>query len=740
MKMISNMKTKEKIILFISIFFLVTIMGIGISFAYYTAVVLNGESKSSIISQSGNLEITYVDGEKQILGVSVFPGWHDSKTFTVKNTGDNATTYSIKVTNITNTFTIANSISLSLESSDGGKNMGKRTLPRNEATIVKYVSIDAGDTHTYTVTTYYNNLDIDQSADKGKRFSYTIEVGASVGTNDTLIAQIDTNSSTAKVFNGPITKEQVESITFKDTNKVPSNAVASWDVSKAQNGSIMAYTLNEDSDDLYELYIGQEGGVTLGQDASYMFGYYSSLSSMDLTYLDTSNVTNMYGMFYNSSATTLDLSSFDTSNVTNMYGMFNGSKATSLDLSSFDTSKVTNMSFMFYKSAATEIKRLNNFNTSKVTDMSGMFGYSKLTTLDLSSFDTSNVKNMFYMFFYSVATKIKGLNNFNTSKVTNMFGMFFGTKATSLDLSSFDTSNVTNMKQMFYMSVATEIKGLNDFNTSEVTNMGGMFGYSKLTCLDLSSFDTSKVTNMYQMFYNSAATEIKGLNNFNTSKVTDMSYMFGHIKLTTLDLSSFDTSNVTNMSGMFDNSAATEIKGLNNFSTNKVTNMSFMFRISKLTTLDLSGFDTSNVTNMSRMFSNSKSTNIVLSSWDTSKVTDMSFMFYSLSTTNVTGLDKLNTSSVTNMSYMFYEYPGEFIELLSFNTSKVTDMSYMFGRSKLDYIDLSSFDTTNVTNMTNMFQQVSLITGYARTSADAAKFNDRTVTGTATTNLFTVKN
>ena len=485
MKMISNMKPKEKIILFISIFFLVTIMGIGISFAYYTAVVLNGESKSSIISQSGNLEITYVDGEKQILGVSVFPGWHDSKTFTVKNTGDNATTYSIKVTNITNTFTIANSISLSLESSDGGKNMGKRTLPRNEATIVKYVSIDVGDMHTYTVTTYYNNLDIDQSADKGKSFSYTIEVGASVGTNDTLIAQNDTNSSTAKVFNGPITKEQVESITFKDTNKVPSNAVASWDVSKAQNGSIMAYTLNEDSDDLYELYIGQEGGVTLGEDASYMFGYYSSLSSMDLTYLDTSNVTNMYRMFYNSSATTLDLSSFDTSNVTNMSWMFNDSKATSLDLS---------------------------------------------------------------------------------------------------------------------------------------------------------SFDTSNVTNMYSMFYNSSAT------------------------------------------------------------------------------------------------------NIVLSGWDTSKVTNMRSMFSSLSTTNVTGLDKLNTSSVTNMSYMFYEYPGESIELLSFNTSKVTDMSYMFGLSKLDYIDLSSFDTTNVTNMTNMFKQVSLITGYARTSADAAKFNDRTVTGTATTNLFTVKN
>ena len=715
MKMISNMKTKEKIILFISIFFLVTIMGIGISFAYYTAVVLNGESKSSIISQSGNLEITYVDGEKQILGVSVFPGWHDSKTFTVKNTGDNATTYSIKVTNITNTFTIANSISLSLESSDGGKNMGKRTLPRNEATIVKYVSIDAGDTHTYTVTTYYNNLDIDQSADKGKRFSYTIEVGASVGTNDTLIAQNDTYSSTAKVFNGPITKEQVESIKFKDTNKVPSNAVASWDVSKAQNGSIMAYTLNEDSDDLYELYIGQEGGVTLSEDASYIFGYYSSLSSMDLTYLDTSNVASMHGMFYNSSATTLDLSSFDTSNV-------------------------TNMSWMFYKSVATEIKGLNNFSTSKATDMSKMFSDSKATSLDLSSFDTSNVTNMSWMFYKSVATKIKGLNNFSTSKVTDMSRMFSESKLTTLDLSSFDTSNVTNMSWMFYKSVATEIKGLNNFSTSKVTDMSYMFGLSKLTTLDLSIFDTSNVTNMDSMFFNSAATEIKGLNNFSTSKVTDMSKIFGYSKLTTLDLSSFDTSNVTNMYQMFYNSAATEIKGLNNFSTSKVTDMSRMFSESKLTTLDLSSFDTSNVTNMSWVFSNSKATNIVLSGWDTSKVTNMSRMFSSLSTTNVTGLDKLNTSSVTNMSYMFYKYPGEFIELLSFNTSKVTDMSYMFGRSKLDYIDLSSFDTTNVTNMTNMFQQVSLITGYARTSADAAKFNDRTVTGTATTNLFTVKN
>ncbi|MDY3026021.1 MAG: BspA family leucine-rich repeat surface protein, partial [Candidatus Faecivicinus sp.] len=49
-----------------------------------------------------------------------------------------------------------------------------------------------------------------------------------------------------------------------------------------------------------------------------------------------------------SSLTSLDVSGFDTSNVTIMSWMFAGcSSLTSLDVSSFDTSKVTNMWWMF---------------------------------------------------------------------------------------------------------------------------------------------------------------------------------------------------------------------------------------------------------------------------------------------------------------------------------------------------------------------------------------------------------
>ena len=66
--------------------------------------------------------------------------------------------------------------------------------------------------------------------------------------------------------------------------------------------------------------------------------------------LNTSEVTDMSGMFCGSSSLTeLDLTNFDTSNVTDMHYMFFGcSSLTELDLTKFNTRKVTDMSDMFY--------------------------------------------------------------------------------------------------------------------------------------------------------------------------------------------------------------------------------------------------------------------------------------------------------------------------------------------------------------------------------------------------------
>ena len=77
----------------------------------------------------------------------------------------------------------------------------------------------------------------------------------------------------------------------------------------------------------------------------------------------------------------------DTSQVTNIIGMFqNCSNLATLDLSSFNTSKVTNIGHMFSNCSSLTTLDLSNFNTRKVTNMNYMFGgCSKLNKLYLSS-------------------------------------------------------------------------------------------------------------------------------------------------------------------------------------------------------------------------------------------------------------------------------------------------------------------------------------------------------------------
>ena len=187
---------------------------------------------------------------------------------------------------------------------------------------------------------------------------------------------------------------------------------------------------------------------------SYMFNGCTSLTSLNLSNLNTSQVTNMSFMFNSCpKLTSLDMSNFDTSQVTNMANMFNScNKLTSLDLSNFDTSKVASMNSMFAGCSSLTSLDVSNFNTSQVTNMSATFGNcSSLTSLDLSNFDTSKVTDMSFMFRFSSSLISLDLSNWNTNKLTNMANMFDGcTSLVSLDLSNFDTDKVTNMNWAFY--------------------------------------------------------------------------------------------------------------------------------------------------------------------------------------------------------------------------------------------------------------------------------------------------
>ena len=234
--------------------------------------------------------------------------------------------------------------------------------------------------------------------------------------------------------------KKITSIITKNDNIVPATAVESWDISEAGDGSVMAYVektgeVLEPAPSNAKIYSNDEKVNDMSKPI-----YATPLSETNTTYAYKLTIggkdgiianESMIGYFYEfTNMTSIDLSVLDTSEVTNMSNMFSACiSLTSLDVSNFDTSKVIDMSDMFRRADfdSMHIEKINvsNFDTSKVIDMSDMFaGCSSLTSLDVSNFDTSKVINMSDMF----------------SECSSL---------TSLDLSSFDTSKVTTMNWIF---------------------------------------------------------------------------------------------------------------------------------------------------------------------------------------------------------------------------------------------------------------------------------------------------
>ena len=299
-----------------------------------------------------------------------------------------------------------------------------------------------------------------------------------------------------------------------------------------------------------------DGGIS-PVSCSYWFNGCSKMSSCDVSKLDTSNVTTMYGMFRDcKSLATLDVSHFDTSQVTSMSAMFQGcSKLATLDVSRFDTSNATDMSYMFYGCSSLATLDVSGFDTSKVLSMSNMFRDCKsLATLDVSHFDTSQVTSMSWMFFNCAALATLDVSHFDTSKVTSTYRMFSNCSSlATLDVSAWDTSSVTNMSYMFIRCSKLATLDVSRFDTSNATDMTEMFdGCSALASLDVSAWDTSRVTNMSYMFINCSKLATLDVSRFDTSKVTKMTQMFQNCSsLASLDVSAWDTSRVTDMSYMF---------------------------------------------------------------------------------------------------------------------------------------------------------------------------------------------
>lgn len=307
-------------------------------------------------------------------------------------------------------------------------------------------------------------------------------------------------------------------------------------------------------------YYSEAKKIYLNSNSSNMFSNFGNDIGEDITeffkLVDSSKLTNMHRMFYYALIDNLDLSSLNTSNVTDMSETFSGCLfMKTLDISKFNTSNVTNMYQMFNKCEDLHILDLSSFNTSKVENMNGMFvGCEGLWNLDLSNFDTRKVIDMGNLFANCRGLSSVIISSFDTSNVLYMNAMFsYCERLTKLDVSNFNTSKVKSTQAMFQACSKLTSLDVSNFDTSNVTTMGWMFdNCSSLISLDLTSFNTSKVTKMFAMFANCSRLNQVDLSSFDTSKVTDMAHMFSSCSyLTKIIVINFDTSSVRESYYMF---------------------------------------------------------------------------------------------------------------------------------------------------------------------------------------------
>ena len=462
-----NRKTLIVSLLIIAGTFILT----GVSYAYFTAIAVSDEQ----VVKSGTLELTYHTG-KDIQATNIIPTEEEDAyvhQFTVENTGTLDAHYNISFTDITLTKkgmdTYSNNLKWTLYQADEDYTEGTLVKSGSFSSTSGYLSGDnefviktnmilaPTEKQSYILKVWLQETGKPQNEDQGLSLAMKMQV-------DTLEKQEPTSKvSVMRERNNPTSSEtfyqykgSISKVVFQNKME-PIDTELSWDVSENNDGNCMAYLVeNEEGsfippelppdmgemqfpETTYTLYIQGNDVIYLSCGFALLFLVDSESMTSTLTmvegleYVDTSQVTNMMGMFYGCVfLANLDLSSFDTSQVTDMSGMFSECYSlTSLDLSNFDTSQVTDMNTMFGGCSSLTSLNLSNFDTSQVTDMNSMFwACSSLTSLNLSNFDTSQVTDMSNMFDSCNSLTELDLRNATFTSVINDVVMFYSVPST----------------------------------------------------------------------------------------------------------------------------------------------------------------------------------------------------------------------------------------------------------------------------------------------------------------------
>ncbi|MGX2983536.1 BspA family leucine-rich repeat surface protein [Helicobacter sp. 23-1045] len=344
----------------------------------------------------------------------------------------------------------------------------------------------------------------------------------------------------------------------------------------------------------------------------------------------------------------------------------------SIYLGDIDTSNITDMEGLFYyrkyylgyQSERRDFSGIETWDTSNVVTMSLMFSGNKHFNHNINSWNVSRVVDMQQM-FSSAESFNQPLNNWNISNVVNMCYMFSGAKSFNQPLDNWDTSNVKIMGSMFYDAKSFN-QNLDLWNIDSVVSNVDMFKDSGMKTLPKWWCD-KVIENPQGRHYFSIeeATKENYVSKAMRKHITKDAQSGKYIPKTRnelwalcygdeISLSDIDTSNIIDMNRIFDKSGRKDFSGIETWDTSKVVDMSFMFSEIDTFNKNISSWNISNVVSMYCMFKKAKSFNQPLDNWDTSSVEFMGSMFEGAKSFNQ-NIDSWNVGNVRDNVEMFWD-------------------------------------------------------------------------------------
>ena len=210
------MKDDKKYIYVVAVLLLV-VVALGISYAWFSAIITGNDTAKNNKVVTGDLELTYTD-TNEISLANVIPGDSFTKEISVKNTGTLDVKYNLVWQSLTNTITnnelVIEATCKRLNSSvqKEGTCESISQTPVSSNTIKKKISIEPNITHEYTVKVTFIDTGEPQNYNKNKSFN------GKLGIEEYVPTQFEKDSWTAIVAN--VKANKISQYNVGDTKEV----------------------------------------------------------------------------------------------------------------------------------------------------------------------------------------------------------------------------------------------------------------------------------------------------------------------------------------------------------------------------------------------------------------------------------------------------------------------------------------------------------------------------------------